>query len=68
MDKNWDSKVKNLFSLKDKVVVVTGGAGSLGEGVARGLANFGARIVAKRWSSSPMLPTRIQYGNYPNRF
>jgi gluconate 5-dehydrogenase len=45
MDKNWDSKVKNLFSLKDKVVVVTGGAGSLGEGVARGLANFGARIV-----------------------
>ncbi|TCL03187.1 SDR family NAD(P)-dependent oxidoreductase [Sodalis ligni] len=45
MDKKWDLKIKNLFSLKDKVVVVTGGAGSLGEGVARGLANFGARIV-----------------------
>lgn len=45
MDKSWDNKVKALFSLEGKVAVVTGGAGALGEGVARGLANYGVKVA-----------------------
>jgi len=45
MDTSWDNKVKALFNLHDKVAVITGGAGSLGEGVARGLANYGVKIA-----------------------
>lgn len=36
---------KNLFSLKDKVALVTGGAGALGQAVAFSLAAFGAHVV-----------------------
>ena len=35
----------NLFSVKDKVVVITGGAGILGRGIAGHLAEEGAIIV-----------------------
>lgn len=37
--------VKNLFDLTGKVAIVTGGAGALGEGVAQGLATYGADVV-----------------------
>src|SRR5437867_3038706 len=36
----------NLFNLIDHVVIVTGGAGHLGREISRGLADFGARVVA----------------------
>jgi len=45
MDKQWDQRVKALFDLTGQVAVITGGAGSLGEGVARGLAVHGATVV-----------------------
>ncbi|TKI05219.1 SDR family NAD(P)-dependent oxidoreductase [Martelella alba] len=45
MDNMWDKKVKSMFNLENKIAVITGGAGALGEGVARGLANFGVKIV-----------------------
>lgn len=45
MDKSWDNKIKALFNLENKVAVITGGAGALGEGVARGLANFGVKVA-----------------------
>lgn len=45
MDLSWDSKVKSLFNLEGSVAVITGGAGSLGESVARGLANFGVKVI-----------------------
>ncbi len=37
--------IKNMFSLEGKVAIVTGGAGSLGQGVAKGLALHGADVV-----------------------
>lgn len=37
--------IKNLFCLKGKTALVTGGSGSLGKAMAKGLAEFGANIV-----------------------
>ncbi len=37
--------MKNLFDIKDSVVVITGGAGILGSGVASYLAGQGAKVV-----------------------
>jgi len=37
--------VYELFNIKDKVVVITGGAGILGSEIARGLAELGANII-----------------------
>ena len=37
--------LESLFSLKDQVAVVTGGAGVLGGAMARGLARAGARVA-----------------------
>ena len=34
----------NLFCVKDKVVIITGGAGILGRGIAGHLAEEGAKI------------------------
>lgn len=36
---------KDLFNLKEKVAIVTGSCGSLGEPISIGLAKFGARVV-----------------------
>ncbi|MDI3472422.1 MAG: hypothetical protein PWQ48_703 [Thermotogaceae bacterium] len=38
-------KVKELFDIKGKVVVITGGAGILGSEIARGLAELGSKVV-----------------------
>lgn len=35
----------NLFNLKQKVVIVTGSGRGLGKCMARGLADFGAKVV-----------------------
>jgi NAD(P)-dependent dehydrogenase (short-subunit alcohol dehydrogenase family) len=35
----------DLFSLKDKIVVITGGAGYLGKSIVEGLLSFGAEVV-----------------------
>ena len=37
--------MKSLFSVKDKVIVITGGTGVLGSAIAKGLAQLGARIA-----------------------
>ena len=34
-----------LFDLTDRVAIITGGAGALGEGFAHGLVSNGARVV-----------------------
>lgn len=36
---------KNLFSLQDKVIVVTGGTGVLGKAFVEGIASFGGKVV-----------------------
>ncbi len=43
---NYTSEtIKNLFSLKGKTALVTGGGGSLGKEMALGFAEFGANLV-----------------------
>ena len=37
--------MRNLFDIKDKVIIVTGGCGILGKGIANYLAEQGAKIV-----------------------
>lgn len=44
--KNYNSEtIKNLFCLKGKTAVITGGSGALGLAMAQGLAEYGANIV-----------------------
>lgn len=40
-----ERKISQMFDLKDKVVIITGGAGSLGSGLAEGLAIHGCDVV-----------------------
>ncbi|MEE0588612.1 MAG: SDR family NAD(P)-dependent oxidoreductase, partial [Bacteroides stercoris] len=37
--------MKNLFDIKNKVIVITGGCGILGKNIANYLAEQGAKIV-----------------------
>ena len=36
---------KDFFSLKDKVVIITGGAGLIGKAYVEACANYGAKII-----------------------
>ncbi len=38
-------QIKNLFNLEGKVAIVTGASKGIGEAIARGLAEFGAKVV-----------------------
>lgn len=38
-------RIKHLFNLHDKVAIVTGASKGIGESIARGLAEFGAKVV-----------------------
>ena len=39
------SRIKQQFDLNDKVAIVTGASKGIGESIARGLAEFGAKVV-----------------------
>jgi gluconate 5-dehydrogenase len=46
MTKTWDNEfAKNCFDLKDRVVVITGGNGTLGAAYAQAFALHGAKVV-----------------------
>lgn len=38
-------RIKNLFNLEGKVAIITGASKGIGESMARGLAEFGAKVV-----------------------
>ncbi len=42
---NTKIKIKNLFNLEGKIALVTGASKGIGESMARGLAEFGAKVV-----------------------
>ena len=44
-----------MFSLKNKVAIITGGAGVLGSAMAKGLIQFGARVVIMSRTTSKIL-------------
>ena len=56
---NSDAPVLSQFSLKGKVVAVTGGAGGIGLEVARGMAEAGAD-VAVIYSTSPKAHEEVE--------
>lgn len=63
----------NLFSLKNKKVVITGGCGYLGSEIVKGLADFGADVAVVDWNiieidglSSPIKYFQCDLGNTEN--
>ena len=52
--------MNELFSLKDKVAIVTGSGSGIGQGIALGLAEAGTDIVAVYHSAPGQTPERVQ--------
>ena len=52
--------MNELFSLKGKVAIVTGSGSGIGQGIALGLAEAGADIVAVYHSAPGQTPERVQ--------
>lgn len=44
--------MKNIFSLKNKVIIVTGGYGHIGSGIVKSLINFEAKVIVAGRSKS----------------
>ena len=58
-----DSNVIESFSLKNKTIVITGGAGGLGQALIRGLAQVGANIaVIDDHEMSNTIFSKLSYG------
>lgn len=56
-------KVPNIFDIENKVIVITGGAGILGSRIARGMAQFGARIVLCDIKNAPSVAEKMRAEN-----
>ena len=39
------TRIKQKFDLKNKVAIVTGASKGIGESIARGLAEYGAKVI-----------------------
>lgn len=53
--------IKNLFDLTDKVAIVTGASKGIGEQMARGLAEFGAKVVVSSRNQEAVDAVAEQY-------
>lgn len=60
--------MNDLFSLKDKAVIVTGGAGYLGAAITEGLLEFGATVVVADVAYRPSEEIVRNGKTYPNLF
>ena len=60
--------MKNLFNIKDKVVVITGGTGVLGKAIALHLAEEGAKVDVDKRQAPERLPADERDGSqfYPH--
>ena len=57
------SSYKDLFSLADRKVVITGGCGYLGREIVKGLFDFGAEVVVVDWKITPIEGVDVKYIN-----
>lgn len=55
--------MKDLFSLQDKVAIVTGGNGGIGKAIARGFASVGANIVIAARNEAKTAEAVLDIGN-----
>jgi NAD(P)-dependent dehydrogenase (short-subunit alcohol dehydrogenase family) len=53
--------VKDLFSVKDKVVCISGSSRGLGKAIARGFAEQGAKVLISSWDSKELANTKQEF-------
>jgi NAD(P)-dependent dehydrogenase (short-subunit alcohol dehydrogenase family) len=53
--------VKDLFSVKDKVVCISGSSRGLGKAIAQGFAERGAKVLISSWDSEELANTKQEF-------
>lgn len=53
--------VKDLFSVKDKVVCISGSSRGLGKAIAQGFAERGAKVIISSWESKELANTKQEF-------
>ena len=55
--------VKNLFSVENKVVCISGSSRGLGKALAQGFAERGAKVLISSWDSEELASTEREFDN-----
>ncbi|MDJ0635138.1 MAG: SDR family oxidoreductase [Xenococcaceae cyanobacterium MO_188.B29] len=55
--------VKNLFSVENKVVCISGSSRGLGKALAKGFAERGAKVLISSWDSEELANTKQEFNN-----
>lgn len=56
--------VKNLFSVENKVVCISGSSRGLGKAIAQGFAERGAKVLISSWNREELENTRQEFDSY----
>ncbi|NEQ18700.1 MAG: SDR family oxidoreductase [Microcoleus sp. SIO2G3] len=56
--------VKDLFSVENKVVCISGSSRGLGKTIAQGFAERGAKVIISSWDSEELENTRQEFKSY----